>query len=231
MEQALQWSWLSFTQQQPLCSSSCLDIQLVSQDSSLSCCMHFPTSVLKVRNHGALIHHLPEPQGIMPQGDERWQCCFPRREVWYIRLLQRHMERGWVGMGMVGHVWVHWDVGWGKAWATCLCHLLDIETDRVSGWALMWAHSWGRAGDWWAAGQRKLLMKGYAVLSWFSLAKLWVCQSETWFLQIHTACALLPFKSNILCFRPGRKTPRRAPIVAVLFVDRLVAVTPTEVLQ
>lgn len=46
---------------------------------------------------------------------------------------------------------------------------------KVSGWALIWAHTWGRAGGWWGAGQRKLLMeKGCAVLSsWSSAGFLW----------------------------------------------------------
>lgn len=46
-----------------------------------------------------------------------------------------------------------------------------------------------------------------------------------------SVCCSLPFKLNILFFPPGRKTPRRAPIVAALFGDRLFAATPAQVLQ
>lgn len=46
-----------------------------------------------------------------------------------------------------------------------------------------------------------------------------------------SVCCSLPFKLNILFFLPGRKTPRRAPIVAALAGDRLCAVTLAPVLQ
>lgn len=42
-----------------------------------------------------------------------------------------------------------------------------------------------------------------------------------------SVCCSLPFKLNILF--PGRKTPRRAPIVAALFGDRLFAAAATAV--
>lgn len=46
-----------------------------------------------------------------------------------------------------------------------------------------------------------------------------------------SVCCSLPFKLNILFFAPGRKTPRRAPIVAALSGDRLLAVTLAPALQ